>query len=85
MLFAIVVDDGAKNAMKRLIKQIFYADNLVLMGQTRRELRENFDEQRKSSESKEISVNLGKTKLMVCGMRKKRSTIRLIFLVFVEQ
>ena len=53
------------------MKQILYADDLVLMGETMEELRENFDEWREAFESKEMKVNLGKTKLMVSGMEKE--------------
>ena len=35
------------------------------------ELRENFDEWREAFESKEMRVNLGKTKLMVSGMEEE--------------
>ena len=41
------------------------------MGETREELRENFDEWTKAFESKGMSVNLGKTKLMVSGMEEE--------------
>ena len=60
------------------MKQILYADDLVLMGETMEELRENFDEWREAFESKGMRVNLGKTKLMVrgkidpCGVCGKR-------------
>ena len=35
------------------------------------ELRKNFDEWREAFESKEMRVNLGKTKLMVSGMEEE--------------
>ena len=53
------------------MKQILYADDLVLMGETMEELRENFDEWREAFESKGMRVNLGKTKLMVSGMEEE--------------
>ena len=53
------------------MKQILYADDLVLMGETMEELKENFDEWREAFESKEMRVNLGKTKLMVSGMEEE--------------
>ena len=54
------------------------------MEETMEELRENFDEWREAFESKGMRINLGKTKLMVSGM-KKRSTVRLILVASVEQ
>ena len=41
------------------------------MGEILEELRENFDGWREAFESKEMRVNLGKTKLMVSGMEEK--------------
>ena len=40
LLFAIVMDEVTKNARKGWIKQILYADDLVLVGETMEELRE---------------------------------------------
>ena len=44
LLFAIVIDEVTGNARKGWMKQILYADDLVLMGKTMEELRKNFDE-----------------------------------------
>ena len=66
------------------MKQILYADDLVLMGETMEELRENFDEWREAFESKGMRVNLGKTKLMVRGMEEETLTVRLILAACVE-
>ena len=40
----MVIDEVTENARKGWMKQILYADDLVLMGETMEELRENFDE-----------------------------------------
>ena len=69
-LFAMVIDEVTENARKGRMKPILYADDLVLMGETMEELRENFDEWREVFESKGMRVNLGKTKLMVSGMEE---------------
>ena len=71
LLFAMVIDEVTENARKGWMKQILYADDLVLMGETMKELRENFDEWREAFESKGMRVNLEKTKLMVSGMEKE--------------
>ena len=71
LLFAMVIDEVTANARKGWMKQILYADDLVLMEETMEELRENFDEWREAFESKGMRVNLGKTKLMVSGIEKE--------------
>ena len=71
LLFAMVIDEVTKNARKGWMKQILYADGLVLMGETMKDLRENFDEWSEAFESKGMRVNLGKTKLMVSGMEEE--------------
>ena len=71
LLFAMVIDEVTENARKGWMKQILYADDLVLMGETMEELRENFDEWREAFESKGLRVNLGKTKLMVSEMEEE--------------
>ena len=40
------------------MKQILYADDLVIMGETMEELKENLDEWREAFESKGMRVNL---------------------------
>ena len=70
-LFAMVIDEITENARQGWMKQILYADDLVLMEETMKELRENFEEWREAFESKRMSVNLGKKKLMVSGMKEE--------------
>ena len=67
----MVIDEVTKNARQGWMKQILYADILVLMGKTTEELAENFDEWIEAFESKGMRVNLGKTKLMLIGMEEK--------------
>ena len=71
LLFAMVIDEVTENARKGWMKKILYADDLVLMGETMEELRENFDEWREAFESKGMRVNLKKTKLMKSGMEEE--------------
>ena len=71
LLFAMVIDEVTESARKRWMKQILYADDLVLMGETMKELTEIFDEWREALESKGMRVSLGKTKFMVSGMEKE--------------
>ena len=69
LLFAMVIDEVTKNARKGWMKQ--KVDDLVLMGETMVELRENFDKWREAFKSKGMRVNLGKTKLMVSGIEEE--------------
>ena len=58
LLFAMVIVEVMENARKGWIKQILYADDLVLMGKTMEKLRENFDEWIEAFRSKGMRVNL---------------------------
>ena len=69
--FAMVIDEVTENARKGWMKQILYADDLVLMGETMEELRKNLNDWREAFESKGMRVNLGKTKLVVSGMEEE--------------
>ena len=44
LLFAMVIDEITENARKGWLKLILYADDLVQMGETMEELRENLEE-----------------------------------------
>ena len=44
LLFAMVIDELTENARKGWLKLILYADDLVQMGETMEELRENLEE-----------------------------------------
>ena len=46
-----VIDEVTENARKGWTKQILYADDLVQMGETMKELRQNFDEWKEVFES----------------------------------
>ena len=47
--------------------ELLYADDLVLMSETIEGLRDKFLKCKEAFESKSLTVNLGETKLMVCG------------------
>ena len=47
LLFAKVIDEVTENARKGWMKLILYADDLVLMEETIKELRDNFDGERR--------------------------------------
>jgi len=67
LVFAVVVDVVTENARESLMSKMLYADDLVLMSETMEGLREKFWKWKEVFESKELKVNLGKTKAMVSG------------------
>ena len=48
------------------MKEVLYADDLVLMSETIESLKKRFLKWRNALESKGLKVNLEKTKVMVC-------------------
>ena len=66
-LFAVVVDVVTEFAREGALSELLYADDLVLMSETNEGLRNKFLKWKETFESKGLKVNLGKTKVMVCG------------------
>ena len=69
--FAIVVDVVTENAREGLMKEVLYADDLVLLSEMMEGLKKRFLQWRSALESKGLKVNLEKTKVMVCGSEGK--------------
>jgi len=63
LLFAIIVDEITTNT-RGLLTEILYADDLVLLMKTMRNFKK-FYEWKEVSENKGMTINLGKTKVMV--------------------
>ena len=66
-LFAIMVDVVTENAREGLMKEVLYADDLVLMSEIMEGLKKRFLKWRGALEIKGLKVNLKKTKVIVCG------------------
>ena len=64
LLFAIAVNE-------ELINEILYADDLVLMSRSIKNLKEKFFNWKESFESKGLKMNLKKTKVRVGGLKGK--------------
>jgi len=62
---------GYRECKKKMEEKILYAEDLVLMGESMDELRENFNQWKRTFVSKGMKVNLGKTKLMVSEIDEK--------------
>ena len=67
LLFAIVVDVFIENARRGVVNELLYADDLILMSETMKDMKERFWNWKDALESKSLKVNTRKTKLMVCG------------------
>ncbi|XP_006813953.1 uncharacterized protein LOC102807557, partial [Saccoglossus kowalevskii] len=71
LIFAVVIDVVTESAREGLMREMLYADDLVLMDDTMEGLREKFVKWKKAFESKGLKVNLRKTKVMVSGTEEK--------------
>ena len=67
LIFAIVVDVVTKHAREELLNEILYADDLVLMSESLKDLRGKLQRWKSALESKGLKVNVGKIKMMVSG------------------
>ena len=67
LLFAIMVGVVTENARECLMKEVLYADDLVLISEMIEGLKERFLKWRSGLESKGLKVNCEKMKVMVCG------------------
>ena len=69
------------NGHERVLSELLYADDLVLMSETIKGLRSKFIKWQEAFESKALKVNLGKTKVMVSGgITKNGMSKRKVFL-----
>ena len=66
-LFAVAVDVVTKFARQGALCELLCADDIVLMSETIEGLRNKFIKWKEAFESKGLKVNIGKTKVMVCG------------------
>ena len=71
LLFAIVMDVIVKNVTAGLMNKLFYANDLVLMSESTKNLRDKFLKWREAFESKKLKFNLKKDKVMVSGSKEE--------------
>ena len=69
LLFAIALDVISENARERLMNEILYANDLVLMSASIESLKKKFLKWKEAFESMELKVNLKNTKLIVSGSK----------------
>ena len=70
-LFAIVVDAVTERVRDGSVNETLYADDLVLVGETMKDLRNKFWRWKEAFEGKGMRVNLNKTKMMVSVLEEK--------------
>ena len=68
-LFAIAVDIISEKARERLMNEILYAVDLVLINKSIENLQEKFFKWKKPFESKRLKINLKKTTVMVSSLK----------------
>ena len=71
VLFAVVVDVVAEFAREGTLSELLYGDDLVLMSEITEGLRNKFLKWKEAFEINGLQFNLGKTKVMVCGVITK--------------
>ena len=64
LLFIAVMDVLSEGVREGLLFEILYADDLVIMAESMKELERKYTEWKNSLESKGLRVNVGKTKIM---------------------
>ena len=69
LLFAIAVDVISENAREGLMNEVFYANDLVLMSESKENLKEKFLKWKEAFENKGLKVNLKETKVMVSDLK----------------
>ena len=76
LLFAMVVDVDTENKRRVVVDKLLYADDLVLMSETTKDLKERFWNWKNALQSKGLKVNTRKTKEMVRGRKENYSKAR---------
>ena len=66
-IFALVVDFVTEFAREGALSEILYADDLVLMSESIKGIRNKFLKWKEAFESKDLKVNLGKRNVVVYG------------------
>ena len=71
LLFAIVVDVITENARRGVVNELLYADDLVIMSEDIKDLKQRFWNWEDALESKGLKVSTGKTKVMVSELERE--------------
>ena len=67
LLFVLVLEEVTKEARQGGVKELLYADDLVLTGESREEVGRMLTEWKRAMESKGLRINMEKTKMVVSG------------------
>ena len=66
-LFAVVLDKITKDVRGGLLKEILYADDFMLLGNSWEEVEERYSRLKKAFKEKALKVNVDKTKVFCTG------------------
>ena len=69
LLFIVVIQEATKEERGENLKELLYADDLVLMAETEEEVVEKFRAWKRGMEKRGLKVNMEKTKMMVLGRK----------------
>ena len=71
LLFILVVEEATKECGGGSIWELLYADDLVLTAESKEEVELKFVDWKQAMARRGMKVNIGKSKLMVTGMRNE--------------
>ena len=71
LLFVIVMEAITREFRVALLWELLYADDLAVIAETEEELIKRLNEWKDNVESKDMRVNMNKTKVMISGKRQK--------------
>ena len=69
LLFILVMDEATKECRSATFEELLYADDLVLIAQSKEEAEQKFFKWKRAMAKSGMKVNIGKTKMMVTGKK----------------
>jgi len=79
LLFTIVLEALSREFRVGLPWKLLYADDLVLIAETKESLMLELSVWKKNIEAKGLKVNIGKTKVMKCTVQSVRELAKCVF------
>lgn len=70
LLFILVMEEATKDCRRGELRELLYADDLVLTGESKEEVEQMFKDWKREMESKGLKVNIEKTKMMISGNKE---------------
>ena len=76
LLFAIVMDEVTRDIREGVVKELLYADDLILLGNSWEEVESRYDRWKKAPKNHGLKINVNKTKGFYTGGKVVRMQIR---------